>query len=729
MTTSKLAADFEQTELSQVLGAKNASALEKAFGYQNVGEFLHHFPRRYVEVGELTPIAELPFDEHVTVVAQVVNVSQRQMHSRKGFIFEVTVSDELGDAGQELRMTFFNGYQARTDLQIGTIAMFSGKVGWYQDHLQLSQPDYAILDEASQADPTPIPIYPASAKMPNKRIRDLMNVLLEHMTEQNLPEFLPQPLLDARHYPTRWQAFVQRHHPRELKQAYIARQRFAYEEAFVLQLSLAQKSAQLGSQRAVPRTRVVGGLADKFDQNLPFALTEDQVTVGDEIGADLSVQHPMHRLLQGEVGSGKTVVALRAILQVIDAGGQAALLAPTEVLAAQHYASITKMLGSLADPGLFGEGEGTGVALLTGSAKTAQRREALLGIASGETGLIIGTHALLSDQVRFAELGLVVVDEQHRFGVEQRDALRAKAGDDVPHTLVMTATPIPRTVAMTVFGDLDTSTIKRLPAGRAPIATHIVPMQLTGYRDRLYSRIREEVGKGHQVYVVCPRITESAGEQGVLLATYEDTSAQTMSVEMMFDMLNSMPEFEGVRIESLHSQLDPFDKQQIMDSFAAGDIDVLVSTTVIEVGVDVHNATLMVIMDAERFGISQLHQLRGRVGRGGLPGTCLLTTWLDADHASVNRLRVIESTLDGFELAEADLLERREGNILGVQQSGSQSTLRELSIIKDRALIEQARHDVQTLIGTEQWQLEYPLLFQTVMGWVDESTREFLNKN
>lgn len=720
---------FESAELSAFLGKKNSTALEKAFGYKTVGEFLWHFPRRYVEVGELTPISELPFDEHVTVVAQVVNVSQRQMHSRRGFIFEVTVSDELSAGGQELKMTFFNGYQARTDLHIGTIAMFSGKVGWYQDHLQLSQPEYAILDEASQADPRPIPIYPASAKMPNKRIRDLMGLLLEHFTDQKLPEFLPRELLRTHHYPQRHQAFLDRHFPKEIKHAYVARQRFAFEEAFMLQLALGERGRQLGAQKAIARPPVPGRLADKFDAQLPFSLTEDQLVVGEQISKDLDQSHPMHRLLQGEVGSGKTVVALRAILQVIDAGGQAALLAPTEVLAAQHYASIKKMLGKLAEPGLFGEGEGTGVELLTGSAKSAHRREALLGIASGETGLIIGTHALLSDHVQFADLGLVVVDEQHRFGVEQRDALRSKAVDSVPHTLVMTATPIPRTVAMTVFGDLDTSTIKRLPAGRAPIHTHIVPMQLTGFRDRLFTRIVEEVEKGHQVYVVCPRISDTAAEQGVLLASYEDSSGQPMSVESMQEMLGGMPEFAGIRTEALHSQLDAADKQATMDSFARGEIDVLISTTVIEVGVDVHNATLMVIMDAERFGISQLHQLRGRVGRGGLPGTCLMTTWLDADHPSVGRLKTIESTIDGFELAEADLAERKEGNILGVQQSGSRSTLRELSIIKDRSLIEQARTDVGRLLADANWGSNYQGLLSAAGNWLDESTKEFLNKN
>ncbi|KWR72198.1 ATP-dependent DNA helicase RecG [Arthrobacter sp. W1] len=720
---------FESAELSAFLGKKNSTALEKAFGYTTVGELLWHFPRRYVEVGELTPISELPFDEHVTVVAQVVNVSQRQMHSRRGFIFEVTVSDELSAGGQELKMTFFNGYQARTDLHIGTIAMFSGKVGWYQDHLQLSQPEYAILDEASQADPRPIPIYPASAKMPNKRIRDLMGLLLEHFTDQKLPEFLPGELLRTHHYPQRHQAFLDRHFPKEIKHAYVARQRFAFEEAFMLQLALGERGRQLGAQKAIARPPVPGRLADKFDAQLPFSLTEDQLVVGEQISKDLDQSHPMHRLLQGEVGSGKTVVALRAILQVIDAGGQAALLAPTEVLAAQHYASIKKMLGKLAEPGLFGEGEGTGVALLTGSAKSAHRREALLGIASGETGLIIGTHALLSDHVQFADLGLVVVDEQHRFGVEQRDALRSKAVDSVPHTLVMTATPIPRTVAMTVFGDLDTSTIKRLPAGRAPIHTHIVPMQLTGFRDRLFTRIVEEVEKGHQAYVVCPRISDTAAEQGVLLASYEESSGQPMSVESMQEMLGGMPEFAGIRTETLHSQLDVADKQATMDSFARGEIDVLISTTVVEVGVDVHNATLMVIMDAERFGISQLHQLRGRVGRGGLPGTCLITTWLDADHPSVGRLKTIESTIDGFDLAEADLAERKEGNILGVQQSGSRSTLRELSIIKDRSLIEHARTDVGRLLADANWGSNYPGLLSAAGNWLDDSTKEFLNKN
>lgn len=721
--------NFEAAGLVPYLGKKNAEAVEKAFGYATVGDFLRHFPRRYVEVGKLTPIGELPFDEHVTVVAQVVNVSQRQMHSRRGFIFEVTVSDELSSGGQELKMTFFNGYQARNDLGIGSIAMFSGKVGWYQDHLQLSQPEYAILDEASEADPRPIPIYPASAKMPNKKIRDLMSLLLEHFTNESLPEFLPAELLKTHHYPVRHKAFLDRHAPREIRHAYVARQRFAFEEAFMLQLELAGRRRQLGAQSAIPRPRIEGGLADKFDALLPFHLTEDQTRVGEQIAEDLTEPHPMHRLLQGEVGSGKTVVALRAILQVIDAGGQAALLAPTEVLAAQHFASITKMLGDLGESGLFSAGEGTSVALLTGSAKTAQRREALLGIASGETGLIIGTHALLGDQVQFAELGLVVVDEQHRFGVEQRDALRAKSGDSMPHTLVMTATPIPRTVAMTVFGDLDTSTIKHLPSGRAAIQTHIVPMQLTGYRERLFSRIAEEVAKGHQVYVVCPRITDTAAEQGVLLATYEDSSGQTMSVENMHELLAGMPEFSGIRTSALHSQLDPAHKQNVMDSFARGDIDVLVSTTVIEVGVDVHNATLMVIMDAERFGISQLHQLRGRVGRGGLPGTCLMTTWLDADHPSVGRLKTIESTVDGFELAEADLAERREGNILGVQQSGSKSSLKELSIIKDKPLIEQARADVGALLQDQQWGQRHPLLLSAAGSWVDEPTKDFLNKN
>ncbi|WP_418909139.1 ATP-dependent DNA helicase RecG [Glutamicibacter endophyticus] len=716
-------------DLDAMLGTRNARELEKAFGYQTVADLLGHFPRRYVDVGELTKISDLPLGEHVTIVARVLNVSQRQMHSRRGFIVEVTVSDELSYAGDELRMTFFNGYQARNDLRPDTVAMFSGKVGWYQDHLQLSQPDYAILEDPEDAEPRPIPIYPATAKMPSKKIRDFVQLLFERLDESDVPEPLPAELLTSHGYPRRFTAFRDRHMPRELPQAYRARQRFAFEEAFLLQLSLAERSRLLSTQPATARRPVTGELASKFDQRLPFTLTDDQRRVGEEISADLSLNRPMHRLLQGEVGSGKTLVALRAILQVIDAGGQAALLAPTEVLAAQHFETIRRMLGPLADPGLFGEGEGTGVALLTGSAKTAQRREALLGIASGQTGLIIGTHALLSEHVNFADLGLVVIDEQHRFGVEQRDALRAKNGQATPHTLVMTATPIPRTVAMTVFGDLEVSTIRQLPGGRAPIRTHIVPMQLPAYRDRLFSLVREEVTKGHQVYVVCPRISETNGEQAALVELPETSAGEPMSVESMYGLMTSMEQFTGVTIDVLHSQLGGTDKQEVMDEFAAGDIDVLISTTVIEVGVDVHNATLMVIMDAERFGISQLHQLRGRVGRGGLPGTCLLTTWLDADHPSVTRLRAIESTVDGFELAEADLAERREGNILGVQQSGSQSALRELSVLRDRELIERARADVGLLASERRWPQRYPLLRVAVDTWLDEATRAYLDKN
>ncbi|MCW4466194.1 ATP-dependent DNA helicase RecG [Glutamicibacter sp. MNS18] len=717
------------SELGPVVGTNNAKALEKAFGYTTVEEFLHHFPRRYVEVGELTPIAELPYDEHVTIVARVVNTSQRQMHSRKGFIFEVTVSDELDASGQELRMTFFNGYQARSELQHDTVAMFSGKVSWYQDHLQLSQPEYAILDEAAQADPRPIPIYPASAKMPNKKIRDLMNLLMDQVRETDVPEFIPAALLRLHGYPTRFAAFNDRHRPKQVADGYRARNRFAYEEALLLVLSLAERSAAMGRQLAVARPSIPGGLADQFDERLPFELTEEQLLVGQEISSDLSTPHPMHRLLQGEVGSGKTVVALRAILQVIDSGGQAALLAPTEVLATQHFESIRSMLGPLAEPGLFGEGNGTGVALLTGSAKTAQRKEALLGIASGQTGLIIGTHALLGDQVQFADLGLVVIDEQHRFGVEQRDALRAKANNTVPHTLVMTATPIPRTVAMTVFGDLEISTIRRMPFGRAPITTHLVPMQLPGYQQRLFQRMAEEVSKGHQVYVVCPRITDSQTEPGSLGVTAEGSGNDPMSVEAMFELVNSIPLFNDIRVEALHSQLPTEDKHAIMEEFSSGEVDILISTTVIEVGVDVHNATLMVIIDAENFGISQLHQLRGRVGRGGLPGTCLLTTWLDADHPSVNRLRTVEGSTDGFELAEADLAERKEGNILGVQQSGSRSSLRVLSVMKDQKIIERARKDVGQLTSAAGWRESYPLLAVTLGTWVDEATREFLDKN
>ncbi len=407
------------------------------------------------------------------------------------------------------------------------------------------------------------------------------------------------------------------HRPGGWDEVHRAQRRLRWEEAFVLQTALVRRRLDLRRLPATPREARPDGLLVAFDERLPFELTEGQRAVGAEIAADLANSHPMHRLLQGDVGSGKTVVALRAMLTVVDSGGQAALLAPTEVLAQQHRRSLCAMLGPLAQAGqLGGDARGTRVALLTGSASQPARRAAMLDAASGAAGIVVGTHALLEDKVGFADLGLVVIDEQHRFGVEQRDALRAKAAQP-PHLLVMTATPIPRTVAMTVFGDLDVSTLAELPAGRAPIATHVVPVsERPNYLDRAWERIREETAAGRQTYVVCPRIggtddEEPAPEEAGVEADERRPAAAVMDVA---PQLAAGP-LAGLRVEVLHGRLPPDAKEAVMAAFAAGEIDVLVSTTVIEVGVDVPNATVMVVLDADRFGIAQLHQLRGRVGR------------------------------------------------------------------------------------------------------------------
>ena len=445
----------------------------------------------------------------------------------------------------------------------------------------------------------------------------------------------------------------------------------------------------------------------------------------------------MQRLLQGEVGSGKTIVALRAMLAVLDSGGQAALLAPTEVLAQQHHRSITALLGPLAERGLLGGSDiGTRVALLTGSQGTTSRRRALLDIVSGDAGIVIGTHALIQDNVDFLDLGLVVVDEQHRFGVEQRDALRAKAAVP-PHVLVMTATPIPRTVAMTVFGDLDVSTLTELPAGRSPLTTHVVPVgEKPHFLDRAWERVREEVAAGHQAYVVTPRIGASLEEEpeepahGLRLVPDLVEEPALRPAVAVLDIAPSLAEgpLAGLRVEVLHGRLPPDSKDDVMRRFAAGEVDVLVATTVIEVGVDVANATAMVVLDAERFGISQLHQLRGRVGRGSAPGLCLLVTEAEEGSPSRERLEAVASTVDGFELSRIDLESRREGDVLGASQSGRRSSLRLLSVLRDVAVIESARDEATTLVASDPHLFANATLRRAVDALLEDERSVYLEK-
>jgi len=727
------------TPLGAVIGKDAYNKLHKGFGYEVVGELLDHFPNRYLEVGELTAIATLPLGEDVTIVAEVDSITQRRMHTRRGMLVEVVVKDAFGPEQAYLRMTFFNGYQALKELHTGTVAMFSGKVTRYREHLELTHPQYAVLESAAEAEARPIPVYPSTGKLANDVIRRSVLLALGGVDESGWPDPLPAELLRRRRLLGRAAAYQDIHHPRQLRDAYRALRRFRYDEALLLQLAIAQRRAHRRGQPAVPRPAAPGGLLERFDACLPFRLTPGQLATGAEIAADLAGTHPMNRLLQGDVGSGKTLVALRAMLQVIDAGGQAALLAPTEVLAAQHHQSITRALGPLAAAGMLGGDErATRVDLLTGSLGAARRKEVLLRVASGETGIVVGTHALLSEHLQFAELGLVVVDEQHRFGVEQRDTLRAKAGA-TPHMLVMTATPIPRTVAMTVFGDLEVSILEGLPAGRAPINTHVAPLNNPKYRTRLFGLMREEVAKGHQVYVVVPRITETSVEDdggstsGAAPAPAggaSDAAAKKPreTVEAMVARLRAMPLMEGVRVEELHGRLPAEEKARTMADFEAGRIDILVSTTVIEVGVDVHNATLMVVVDADAFGISQLHQLRGRVGRGGLHGTCLLATWLEDGHPSRARLDAVAATRDGFVLAEEDLKQRREGDILGSSQSGRKSTLKVLRVIQDADLIAAAREDAEAIVDGPGGLEAHPALDRAVREWVDEDMQAFLER-
>ncbi len=733
---SRLQAEFD-VPLDRRLGSL-AKLLAKHLNLFTVGQLLNHFPRNYLKRGELTPIADVPVDEEVTLIARVQSANSRRMHTRKGMLLEVVITDDADGSLGGMNLTYFNGYKAEKDLRPGVRAMFSGKVTVYRSKLSLTNPRYVLLEDDDNPDyiNKPIPVYPAAEKVGSERIALAVGTILDTFDSEQLNDPVPEAVARREKLMTLPQAYELIHRPTVIEEAYRAQHRFRYQEAFVLQSALVRRRALTAREEATSRPPQAGGLLDQFDARLPFTLTRGQQEVGDTLAAELARDHPMNRLLQGEVGSGKTLVALRAMLQVIDAGGQAALLAPTEVLAAQHYQSITRTLGPLAEGGMLGgASDGTRVVLLTGSLPTAQRRRAMLEAASGEAGIIIGTHALLSENVQFFDLGLIVVDEQHRFGVEQRDSLRSKASAS-PHVLVMTATPIPRTVAMTVFGDLEVSTLSELPAGRSPITTREVGLaEHPAWIDRIWSRAREEIDAGRQVYVVCSKIGDTAGQEDdpTALELYQPAGAAAppsdlTSVTELYESLQEAPQLRGISIGMLHGRMDPADKADVMGRFNDGALQLLVATTVIEVGVDVPNATLMVIMDADRFGISQLHQLRGRVGRGGHAGTCLLVTRLEPDHPSRERLAAVASTTDGFELSQKDLELRREGNILGASQSGGHSALRFLKVIQHAALIEKARADAQDVVLADPDLTEYPGLALAIELYLNPEKEAFLER-
>ena len=723
------------TPLAEVIGGRTAKTLEGAFGIRTVGDLLRHYPRRLAERGQLTDLASLRVDDDVTVLAEVRTCRMVPYRSRIGGRAESRLEVVVGDGKGTLQLTFFGRRQAwrERELTPGTLGLFAGKVSVFRNTRQLTHPEYELLPgdgfERHEADlyaNTLIPVYPATKEIRSWTIAKAVGLVLGSLDRVDDP--MPPDVLARHGWMDLGSALEAMHQPDSREQWWAARHRLKWDEALGVQLALAQRRAAAAANPATPRPRIGSGILAAFDARLPFELTAGQRNVGAELAGELARPHPMHRLLQGEVGSGKTVVALRAMLQVVDAGGQAALLAPTEVLASQHARTIESMLGELGQAGRLGGAEhATRVALLTGSLPAAARRAALLDAASGAAGIVVGTHALIQEHVAFADLGLVVVDEQHRFGVEQRDALRGKA-DRPPHLLVMTATPIPRTVAMTVFGDLETSVLRELPLGRSPITTTVVPTaEKPAWLARMWQRIREEVAAGRQAYVVCPRIGDDDAENDLYASSDEPAARPPLAVNDVLPMLRDGP-LVGLRLAPLHGQLTPDVKDATMAEFLAGQTDILVATTVVEVGVDVPNATVMAIMDASRFGVSQLHQMRGRVGRGASPGICLLVTDAPAGSAARERLDAVAATTDGFELARLDVEQRREGDVLGVTQSGRRSALRLVSLLHDEGLIAQARAEAAELVDADPDLLDHPLLAIQVAQLFADGQAEYLEK-
>ena len=740
--------------IDRVFDPRTAKVLASSLDVHTVGELLRHYPRRYEQRGELTDLANLRDGEHVTVLAQIKAVTTRPMRNRRGKLTEVTVTDGRGT----LTLAFFRQPWREKELKPGLHGLFAGQVSSYGRKRQLIHPDCELLGEtdpgtelAAEHAAEIIPVYPATSQLPSWKIAKAIRTVLDTLDIADDP--LPTAVRDRHGLLSQLAALHGIHRPAGFAEKDQAKLRLKWDEAFVLQTVLAQRRRAEDALPATSRIPRRGRLLDAFDAQLPFQLTGGQRAAGEEIMTALCREHPMHRLLQGEVGSGKTLVAVRAMLQVVDDGGQAVLLAPTEVLAQQHYRSLTQLLGPLGRAGeLDGADQATRVALLTGSQGAKARRAALDDVASGAAGIVIGTHTLLyhrvrlDDQVVFKDLGLVVIDEQHRFGVQQRDALREKAHGSRPHVLVMTATPIPRTVAMTVYGDLDVCTLTELPAGRTPITSHVVPAaEKPRFLERTWQRLREEVDGGGQAYVVCPRIGLDDGLSGLTpvpgeldpadpddaAGEYEEEAdAAGRPPRAVLDMAAELGQgpLAGLALRVLHGRLPADEKDDTMRGFAAGQVDVLVATTVVEVGVDVANATIMVILDADRFGVSQLHQLRGRVGRGAKPGLCLLVT--DAPEGSPARARLdaVASTVDGFQLSRLDLEQRREGNVLGAAQAGRKSSLKMLTLLADEELIGQARQEATALVDADPALASHPALAAAITALLDEEQAEFLEK-
>ncbi|MDF2561488.1 MAG: ATP-dependent helicase RecG [Microbacterium sp.] len=718
------------SSLEDALGAASAKTLGRAFGMQSVGDLLSHYPRRYADPGELTPIRDLPLGETVTIVAEVLSSSFRRMRNRPGAMVDVVIGDGIG----RMSLTFFaknvGAAEWRSkDLAVGRRGVFSGKVGEFNGVTQFAHPEYELFDDEDSARRSadaraavPIPIYPATSAIQTWQIARLVGRVLDDL--DSVPDPLTAEIREQEELLTAGEALERIHRPRTRNDIDPAVRTLRMHEALTLQTALLQQRDAVRALSATSRPAAPGGLLERFDAAMPYTLTPDQETVGAQIAADLIGSWPMNRLVQGEVGSGKTLVALRAMLQVAESGGQAALIAPTEVLAGQHLRSIAKMLGPDLAPLLM-------PTLLTGQLPAAERRKAALRVASGQALIVVGTHALLGEKTTFADLGLVVVDEQHRFGVEQREALRAKGSS--PHALVLTATPIPRTVAMTVFGDLDTSVIRTMPAGRAGIESFVAPLaEHPGWFNRVWERAAEEIAQGRQVFAVCAAIdttkkTAEASEPSALVP--EGASGPRWGVVQLDEALATHPTLGGIRRAVLHGRMPSEEKDAVMQAFARGDIDLLLATTVIEVGVDVPNASTMIVLDADRFGVSQLHQLRGRVGRGGVPGLCLLVTEAESGSLARDRVDAVAATLDGFALAEVDLELRGEGDVLGAAQAGVRSSLKLLRVVKDAGLITRAREVAEAILTADPTLEQHLGLREAISRRVSDEDRAALAKN
>ena len=747
--------------LDRILGTRTANQLAKQ-GARTAGDLLRLLPRRYDTWGELTDLRALADGEQATVQARVVRSSARRTRGgRPPAIMEATVTD--GTTSMAVVMFGTAGLmKLRADqLSPGTTALLSGKVGLHRGRKQLVGPRIQVLDELDEAEreallARPLPIYPATEALPSWRVAKAVRTLLDQLDAADVPEPLPERVRTVHGLIDAFTAYRWVHEPQDTGQWREARRRLRHEEALVLQTALAQRRARHRATRTAVAWPAPGpdSLRADLDAALPYELTAGQARVGEDIAHALESTVPMQVLLQGDVGSGKTLVALRAMIQVVGAGGQTALLAPTEVLAAQHRTSLEALLGPLGRAGMLGGAErAIRVLLLTGSTTAGRRREILAALAAGEPAIVVGTHALLAETVQIPFLGLVVVDEQHRFGVAQRDALRERRGvtdpatgeERTPHLLVMTATPIPRTVAMTVFGDLDTAILDELPAGRGPVDTHLVPWDRVTWVEGIWRRAAREVASGGRVYVVCPRIDAGDQEQGEddpdRPEAFDDLPEEPdggvdregptrppAAVAEWAQRLADEPSLTGTGIGTLTGRMTSAEKDAAMEAFASGAAPVLVATTVIEVGVDVPEATMMVILDADRFGLSQLHQLRGRVGRGGRESVCIAVTGAEVGSPAYHRLRAFARIGDGFALAEADLELRSEGNVLGAAQSGRRSDLDLLRVTRDRRVIEAARGEAEEIVAADPRLTDHRALAAAIVERLDEESQAYLER-